>query len=111
MPRYIPFIHNILKAKKGDRFEEQFDFEAGFLTGKSAKAQIRTEYGGSSVLEFISTGSTIVISGNSLTLICPANLFNLEPGLYFYDIQLFTSIADVHTVVEGTFEVTNQITV
>ncbi|HNC37391.1 MAG TPA: hypothetical protein PLD32_12555 [Saprospiraceae bacterium] len=110
MPRYSPFKYNIKKAKTGDRYEDQFAFPTGFLTGYSAKCQVRTEYGGTVALEMSSGNGRITISGDVLTMTCPANEFTLEPGNYVYDIQIFTSVADVATVIEGEFEVTDQIT-
>lgn len=111
MPRYIPFIHNIQKAKQGDKFIEEFEFESGFLSGKSAKCQVKVDSEDSPVLEFSTEDGTITIVGNILTLICPADKFKtIEPMKYWYDVQLFTNEADVHTVIEGTFDVVKQIT-
>lgn len=110
MPRYSPFKWNVKKAKTGDRYEEQFEFPTGFLTGYSAKCQIRTEYGGPSVLELSTANGRITIASDVLTLVCPANEFTLEPGNYVYDVQIFTDATDVATMIEGDFEVTDQIT-
>lgn len=111
MPRYIPFRYDIKKAKTGDRFEEEFQFPSGFLSGFSAKSQVRTEYGGPVVLEFSAANGRATINGDVLKLSCPANQFNLEPGGYVYDIQVYTSATDVATMIEGNFEVTDQITI
>lgn len=110
MARYIPFRHNIVKAKRGDYFEEVFDFDTFSLSGKSAKAQVRAEPGGEILLEFSTTNSTITISGNVLTIKCDADKFKLESGMYVYDIQLYMTAADVATMIEGSFEVTDEIT-
>ncbi|NOT38555.1 MAG: hypothetical protein HOP11_14380 [Saprospiraceae bacterium] len=110
MPRYIPYKHNITKAKRGDYFEESFDFGVFSLSGKSAKAQVRDESGGTILLSFSTTDSTININANVLKLICTADKFTLSPGVYVYDIQLYTSITDVATMIEGTIEITDQIT-
>lgn len=112
MPRYIAYRHNIDQARKGDYFEESFIFTGLSLAGKQAKAQIREEPGGPVVLEFSTSNGRISISGgDTLTLSCSAVDFILSAGCYHYDIQVFTSAADVATLIEGQFTVIDQITV
>ena len=110
MPSYIASTQRIKLARKGDYFEREFIFNTLNLNGKSAKCQVRTEPGGTLLLEFSTANSRIIISGTSLKLVCPADEFNLSPGEYAYDIQVFTSAADVATLITGTFEVIDETT-
>lgn len=111
MPSYKAAIEHIKDARKGDYFEREFIFNTLNLNGKSAKCQVRNESGSAVLFEFSTTNSRIVISGTSLKLICPSNEFTLDVGIYVYDIQVYTSVADVSTLIEGTFEVIDEITV
>jgi|JI8StandDraft_1071087.scaffolds.fasta_scaffold77796_3 hypothetical protein len=110
MPSYEASIQHIKKARQGDYFEREFIFNTLDLTGKSAKCQIREEVGGPVILEFSTTNSKIVISGTSLKLVCPANEFTINPGMYVYDIEVYTTSADKSTLIDGTFEVITQTT-
>jgi hypothetical protein len=111
MPSYIASKQHIKLARKGDYFEREFIFNTLNLTGKSAKCQVRNEAGSTVLFEFSTANSRIVISGTSLKLICPANEFTLDPNTYVFDIQVYTSVADISTLIEGTFEVIDEITV
>lgn len=111
MPSYKASIQHIKDARKGDYFEREFIFNTLDLTGKSAKCQLRKEAGGETIFEFSTSNSRIIISGTSLKLVCPANEFDLDVETYVYDIQVYTTVADVATLIEGTFEVIDEITV
>jgi len=111
LPSYKASIQHIKDARKGDYFEREFIFNTLDLTGKSAKCQIRDEAGGTVRFEFSTANSRIVISGTTLKLICPANEFTLDPKIYVFDTQVYTTVADVATLIEGTFEVIDEITV
>lgn len=111
MPSYIASKQNITLARKGDYFEREFIFNTLNLTGKSAKCQVRNEAGSAIIFEFTTSNSRIVISGTSLKLVCGSDQFTIDPGIYVYDIQVYTSASDVSTLIEGTFEVIDEITV
>lgn len=111
MPSYKASIQHIKDARKGDYFEREFIFNTLNLTGKSVKVQVRKESGGEVIFEFSTSNSRIIISGTSLKLVCPANEFTIDVGIYVYDGQVSTTIADVATLIEGTFEVIDEITV
>jgi hypothetical protein len=82
------------------------------LAGKQAKCQVREEPGGTVILEFsTSNGRISITGGDTLVLSCSAADFVLNAGCYHYDIQVFTSVSDVATLIEGSFTVIDQITV
>jgi len=110
MPRYIAFVHKIIKARQGNEFFEAFDFLSFSLAGKSARCQVREEFGGKVIFTFQTSDSTILISGNVLTLYSTAANFTIPVGDWVYDIELFTNANDVQTMIEGTFEVIDQVT-
>lgn len=110
MPSYKAAIEHIKDARKGDYFERVFNITGLSLTGKSAKCQVKAEVDSETLLEFSTAATTIVISGSSLTIKCDADLFTLPTGLYIYDIEIFTNVHDVATIIEGTFEVVDQTT-
>ena len=110
MPRYIAYTHHIIKARQGNEFFETFDFLSFSLAGKSARCQVREEFGGKVIFTFQTSDSTILISGNVLTLYSTAEKFTLPVGNWVYDIELFTTVDDVQTMIEGTFEVIDQVT-
>ena len=110
MPSYLAAKSHITKARQGDYFEREFIFNTLNLNGKSAKCQVKEEVGGAVIMEFSTTNSKIVINGTSLKLVCPANEFIINPGMYIYDVEVYTSASDKATLVEGTFEVITQTT-
>lgn len=105
MPSYIAANVDITKARQGRYFERTFLVNVNF-TSMSAKAYVcKPGQPTPTLLEFQSSNNTVVITADSITIKCSAVQMTLPPGVYRYYLDVFTTVDDVQTIMEGQFEV------
>lgn len=107
MPSYKAAVENIVDVQEGDYFERVFNLVTLDVTGKSGKAQVREDEGKPVLLEFSTANATMICSGTQITIKCDADKFTLTKGIYYYDLQIYTTAQDVSTIIKGSFEVGN----
>lgn len=96
---------NIIDVQEGDIFYREINFTGLTVTGFSGKAQVREESGKPILLQFSTEDGTMTCNGNQITLLCEADKMILTKGVYKYDLQIYTTIHDVTTIMRGNFEV------
>lgn len=83
------------------------------LTGYAARMQVRASYDAAATALSLANGSGITLGGaaGAITLSVPASTTTtVNPGTYVYDLELQSSGGEVTRLVEGTLEVTPEVT-
>jgi hypothetical protein len=62
------------------------------------------------LLQLIVTSHTNPTAGITAIPFVPEDTFNIEPGKYFFDIQVLTDDDEVYTIVQGRIEILRDIT-
>lgn len=87
------------------------DGSAKDLSDYSARAQMRTKKTAADITETFTCTITDADAGKLKMALTNAQTKALSPGLYFYDLELFTaSDANVTRLLEGTATVTAEVT-
>jgi hypothetical protein len=106
MPQsYKATVQNIIDVQEGDIFYREINLTGLDVTGFSGKAQVREEAGKPILLSFSTDDGTMTCNGSQITLLCESDKMILTKGIYKYDLQIYTTIHDVTTIMRGNFEV------
>lgn len=107
-----------MKAKRRDTFEVNINFTDAdgndfVFTTHTAKMEVRTALAndGGTVLVTLNSPSEIVMTTGRVQLIKDKANMDIDPGDYFYDLQITYPDATVRTWVQGAFVVTDDVTV
>jgi hypothetical protein len=81
------------------------------LTNATAKMQVRFQIDSPVVLEFSSDDDTIMfVNPTSGILDIPAQIVDVPPATYVYDLKLTLSTGEVKTWLEGKWPITSHVT-
>lgn len=106
MPQsYKAARYDIIDVQEGDIFYRVINLITLDVTGKSGKMQVRDAAGKPVLLEFSTEAGTMTCNGTQITLLCNASKMTLTKKIYYYDLQIFTTVDDVSTIIYGAFEV------
>lgn len=112
----IPGTYNLPTGYRGDTYGPiifSFFNESGSgipLDGVSGALQIREAEGYAPVIQWITSDSSMVITGNVVTLTPkPGECMRVMPGTYAYDLQL-KSGESTQTLTKGNFVLLGDIT-
>jgi hypothetical protein len=83
------------------------------LTGYTARMQVRITYGAAATILSLANGSGITLGGAAGTItlsVAATTTATVNSGTYVYDLELQSGGGEVTRLVEGTLEVTPEVT-
>lgn len=108
--------YNILSHISGDTFQGvtfnlDFSDPSRSLTGASIAIDFRQSSPEGEIHKSMSVGTGITITNAfTNTFQIDKQIIDLEPGLYYYDVQVTFSNGDIKTLIIGTWKILNSIT-
>lgn len=101
-----------INLRRGEYYEFSLTVEtANFsFSGWSAKLQVKNNYGDTSAVITLNSGTEITLSGDTATIKFPSTATDVAEGQYFWDIMFTDPDGNNHYPRKGTFTVERRVT-